>query len=169
MVSKAAVISRIHRWQACWWEVIDRGVHPLCDHDTFSPLYQISPYFRKIFWLCGKLSTFYLFPKNFLDFHPPKFLITFFYFPLFSLFRSISPLFRENYYSLPYLDKFPLCFRKIHLLFTYIFCISFPPTLTMMHLYITKCTNWTPLVTETKLVQMWWGCLQGRIKGSTGP
>ena len=42
----------------------------------------------------------------------------------------------------PTLKNSPLCFIKIHLLFTYFMCISFPPTLTMMHLglCITKCT-----------------------------
>ena len=38
------------------------------------------------------------------------------------------------------------CFRKIHLLFTYFMCISFPPTFTMMHLCITQFTYWTPLL-----------------------
>src|SRR6218665_2271874 len=49
--------------------------------------------------------------------------------PLFSLFHYISPLFLENYYFLPllYFEKFSPCFRKIHLLFTYFMCISFPP------------------------------------------
>src|SRR6218665_3869108 len=45
----------------------------------------------------------------------------------------------------PLLSKMSPCFRIIHLLFTYITCISFPPTLTMMHLCITQCTYWTPL------------------------
>src|SRR6218665_4042262 len=32
------------------------------------------------------------------------------------------------------------------MLFTYFMCISFPPSLTMMHLCITQCTYWTPLL-----------------------
>jgi len=48
--------------------------------------------------------------------------------PLFSLFQYISPL----------VSKFT-CF--LHTL-----CVShFPPTLTIMHLWITQCTYWTPL------------------------
>src|SRR6218665_2851000 len=69
-----------------------------------------------------------------------KFLIS----PLFSLFRCISPLFRENYsfplllqISPPVLGKFT-CF--LHTL-----RVFFPSTLTMMHLCITQCTYWTPL------------------------
>src|SRR6218665_1929441 len=34
------------------------------------------PYFRKIFGLWGKFFTILRFPKKFLDFHPPKFLMT---------------------------------------------------------------------------------------------
>src|SRR6218665_1336921 len=95
-----------------------------------------SPYFRKIFKLRGKLSQFYLFTEKFLDFHPPKFLMTFYFLSLTTNFEfhpifpvSVhSPLFRENYYfSPPTLTNFPLCFRQIHLRFTYFTCISFPP------------------------------------------
>src|SRR6218665_1572574 len=46
-------------------------------------------------------------------------------FPLFPV--SIhSPCFARIFIS-PYFYKFSLCFRKIHLLFTYFLCISFPP------------------------------------------
>src|SRR6218665_3080058 len=63
----------------------------------FPPLFQISPYFRKILGLSGKFHKFSLFPKKF-----PKFLI--------------SPLFQ----------KFSPCFKEIQHLFTYFTCI-FPP------------------------------------------
>src|SRR6218665_342314 len=86
----------------------------------------MSPLFSRNFWILRKIFTI----------RP---------FPLLSLFQYISPLFRENYYS-PYFDKCPPCFTQIHLLFTYFTCISFPPTLTMMHLCITQCTYRTPLV-----------------------
>jgi len=36
-----------------------------CGHDAFSPCFRFSPYFRKIFRLCGKFSKFDLFPTNF--------------------------------------------------------------------------------------------------------
>src|SRR6218665_390036 len=63
------------------------------------------------------------FPDKFLDLHPQNFLMTFFsHRP-----PQIPPLFRENYYFPPTFRIFHLCFRKIHLLFTYFTCISFPP------------------------------------------
>ena len=44
-----------------------RGVHPLWDHDAFSPLFQIPPplFHKKI---SDKFLQFYLFPKHFLTF-----------------------------------------------------------------------------------------------------
>ena len=69
-----------------------------------------------------------------------KFLIS----PLFSLFHY---QFRENYYF-PLLLQISPCFPGICVFFTYFMCISFPPTLTMMHLCITHCTYWTPLITN---------------------
>ena len=107
----------------------NRGVHPPETMMHF-PLFQISPYFRKIFWTLRKIFAILLFPDKFLDFHPPKFLMTFLVIdhkfrisPLFSLFQYISlgkllfPLLWQN---------FPPCFTQIHLLFTYFTCISFP-------------------------------------------
>src|SRR6218665_2535917 len=82
------------------------------------------------------------FPEKFMDFHPPKFLMTFLVidhkfripliFPVSVHFPHVSrkllfppPLFRENYFLL-YFENFP-SFRKIHMLFTCFMCISFPP------------------------------------------
>ena len=70
--------------------------------------------------------------------------------PLFSLFQYISPLFRENYSS-PYFNKFSPLFYTNSPTF-YILYVYFPPTLTMMHLCITQCTYWTPLVVILSLV-----------------
>src|SRR6218665_1581168 len=86
-----------------------------------------SPLFSKNFWTLRKIFTILPFSDKFLDFHPPKFLMTFFLVidhkfripPYFPCFNTFPPLFRENYY--------------------------FRPTLTMMHLCITQCTYWTPL------------------------
>src|SRR6218665_545464 len=64
--------------------------------------------------------------------------------PIFAVSVHFHPVFRKLFFP-PYFDKFPLCFRQIHLPFTYSTCISFPPTLTLMHLCITQCTYWTPL------------------------
>ena len=101
------------------------------------------PLFSKNFRTLRNIFAILLFPDKFLDFHPPKFLMTFFLVidhkfpisPLFSLFQYISLLFRGNYFSL-YFDKFPLCFRQIHLLFymLYVYFERFPLLLTMMHL-----------------------------------
>src|SRR6218665_1620815 len=119
----------------------------------FPPLFQISPLFLENFRTFWKISTILPFPEKFLDFHLPKFLMTFFLvidhkFPILSifwLFQYISPLFHGNYSFPPTFTNFSPCFRQIHLLFTYFTCIFFPPTLTMMHLCITQCTYWTPL------------------------
>src|SRR6218665_465422 len=113
----------------------------------FPHCFRFSPQFRKNFRTFLKFLTI----LPFLDFHPPKFLTTFFLFidqkfrisPLFSLFQYIFPQYRENY-SFPLLLQIPPGFRQIHLLFTYFTC-TFAPTLTMMHLCITQCTYWTPL------------------------
>src|SRR6218665_109078 len=109
----------------------------------FPALFQYTAYFRKIF-----RQQF----SKFLDFHPPQFMIIFLvidhkfrispYFPCFSTF---PPCFAKIIIS-PYFEKFPSCCRKVHLLFTYFMSISSPPPLTMMHLCITQCTYWTPLL-----------------------
>ena len=90
------------RLMAKFYSKLDQGrpspLRPWC----ISHLFQISPYFRKIFrlWWC------LLFPKNFLIFIRQNFWSFFLVidhkfriFPLFNLFHYISPLFRENYYS----------------------------------------------------------------------
>src|SRR6218665_113937 len=98
----------------------------------FPPLFQISPYFRKIFRLY-KIFSILPFPEKFLDFHLPKFLITFFssttnfefpsYFPCFCTF---PPCFEKILFPSLLFTISPFCFRKIHLLFTYFLCMSFP-------------------------------------------
>jgi len=45
----------------------------------------------------------------------------------------------------PLLFKISLCFRKIYMFFTY-FVFFLSPSLTMMHLSITQCTYWMPLL-----------------------
>jgi len=97
------------------------------------PVFQTSLYFRKIFRLCGKFWKFYLFPKRFSsaqisdDFFlviDHKFQISL---PIFPVSVHCPLLFRENYYFALLFKISPPCFRKIHLLFTYFMCISFPP------------------------------------------
>jgi len=118
----------------------------------FPPCFRFYPLFSKNFQT-GKFSQLYLFPEIFFIFIRQNFWWLFLlvinhkfwispYFPCFSTF---PPLFRENYYFPPALTNSP-CFRQFHLLFTYFTYISFPPTLTMMHLCIIQCAYWTPLL-----------------------
>src|SRR6218665_3883789 len=55
-----------------------RGVHPSRGHDAFSPLFQISHLFSKNFQTLWKFLKMLPFPEKFLDFHPSKFLMTYF-------------------------------------------------------------------------------------------
>src|SRR6218665_2294838 len=117
----------------------------------FPPCFRFRPLFSKNFQTRRKIFTILPFPDKFLDFHPPKFLMT----PYFPCFNTFPPLFCENYYFPLILDKFPptpvldkfTCF--LHALRVF----RFPPTLTMMHLCITQCTYWTPLF----IVVFTWG------------
>src|SRR6218665_911215 len=82
------------------------------------------------------------FPEKFLDFHPSKFLMTFF---LFSLLCYISPCFAKIIISSLLSKLSPPVFEKFTC-FLHTLCVfRFPPTLTRMHLCITQCTYWTPL------------------------
>src|SRR6218665_2023109 len=110
------------------------------------------PLFSKNFQTLRKIFTILPFPKKFLDFHPPKFLMTFFnHRPQISNFPPIFavsvhfPLFRENYYFPPYFDKFPPVLGKFTCFLHILRAFRVPPTLTLMHLCITQCTYWTPL------------------------
>ena len=97
-----------------------RGVHPHSETMMhFSPCFRFSPYFREIFGLFTILP----FHEKFLDFLPPKFLMTFFL-VIDHKFR-ISPLFRENHSFPPTLTNFPppvldkfTCFLHILLVFS---------------------------------------------------
>ena|SRR6218665_2318364 len=64
---------------------------------------------------------------------------------------SNSPLF-PKYFQTP-LKIFPISpFHRIYMYFTYFMCFSFPPSLTMMHLYIIQCTYWAPLYTHVSFI-----------------
>src|SRR6218665_320708 len=92
------------------------------------------------------------FPENFSNFHPPKFLMTFFsHRPQISIFLPILPLsghfppVSQKILFPPILTNFPLFSKNspaFYVLFAYF--VS-PSTLIMMHLCITQCTYWTPL------------------------
>ena len=104
----------------------------------------------KVLWKISKIVPFP--PEKMSDFHPQKFLMTFFlvidhkilnFPPILPVLVHFPPDWRKLLFP-PYFHKFPPCFRKIHQLFTY-FCVFFPVALTVMHLCITQCTYWTPL------------------------
>jgi len=120
--------------------MVVRGVHPR------EAMMHFPPISKNFFRLCGKLSQFYLFRRNFLIFirqnlwwpfssHSLQILN----FPLFSLFQYISHPISGKLLFPPYFCKFTC--------FLHTFCVfRFPPSLTMMHLCITQCTYWTPLM-----------------------
>jgi len=84
----------------------------------FTPCFRFPPLFSKNFRTLRKIFKLLPFPEKFIDFHPPKFLKTFFLViefrisPLFSLFQYISPLFRKNYYSPLLWQLFPPVLHK---------------------------------------------------------
>jgi len=130
-----------------------RGVHPPEAMMHFPPCFRFSPYFQKIFrlWTIFKILNV-TFSEKVFDFHPPEFLIFFSHRPKISNFLPIFPvsvyfpLFRENYYFPPTLTNFPPVFEKFTC-FLHTLCVfRFLPTLLMMHLCITQCTYWTPLI-----------------------
>src|SRR6218665_1248418 len=84
----------------------------------FHPVSDFLPYFRKSFETPWKIFPILPFSKHFLDFHPPKFLMTFLVIdykfaipPYFRCFSTFSPYFGKNCIS-PYFCKFPPDFVK---------------------------------------------------------
>src|SRR6218665_1206430 len=76
----------------------------------FPPLFQISPLFSKIFKILWEISKILPFPEKISDFHPPKFLMTFFL-----VIDHICPSDWRKLLFPPYFHKFPPpVFRKIH-------------------------------------------------------
>ena len=130
-----------------------RGVHPPWDHDAFPP--SDSPLFFEQFSYSVEHLLNVTFSRKIFDFHPPKFLMTFFSFfshrpqisnfSLFSLFRYILPPCFAKICISPYLKNFPSVFEKFACVLHTLCVFPFPPSLTMMHLCITQCTHWTPL------------------------
>ena len=116
------------------------------------------PCFWKKIQTLRKIFTILPLPDKFFDFHPTKFLITFFL-VIDHKFRTFLPIFEFSPYLLcfsTFPSTFPPRFAKIIispllLQISPVFLHSlrvfrFPPTLTMMHLCITQCTYWTPLL-----------------------
>src|SRR6218665_3568144 len=108
------------------------------------------PLFSKNFRALTKICKILPFLEKFLDFHPPKFLMTFFlsHPPYFRCFSTFPLCFAKIIISPPPFTNFPPCFTQIHLLLHTLRVFRFPPTFTMMHLCITQCTYWTPLTAK---------------------
>jgi len=131
-------------------KVDTRGVHPP-EAMMHSPRFRFPPYFRKILGLSGKFKNLTLSRKNF-PFSSAKisddlFLVIDHKFrisPYFPCFSAFPPWFAKNYYS-PYFSKSLPVLKKFNN-FLHTLRVFFHPTLTMMHLCITQCTYWTPLV-----------------------
>ena len=119
-----------------------RGVHPPQAMMHFSVL--DCPYFRKISQTPSKTFQNFIFSeKNRLFVIDHWFLIS----SLFSLFQSI-PLYFGQIFISPAFQNDPPDFVKFPC-FLHTFCdFRFPSTLTRMHLCITQCTYWTPLLTR---------------------
>ena len=104
------------------------------------------PLFLTNFQTLWKILKMLPFPEKFFDFHPPKFLMTFFsHRPQILNFPPVFPVSRKLLFP-PTFTNFPPVFEKFTC-FLHAFCVfRFPPTLTTMHLCITQCTYWTPLL-----------------------
>src|SRR6218665_2730060 len=100
-------------------------------------LFQIFPLFQKHFSDSVENFTNFTFSQKIFNFHPPKFLMTF-----------LLLLFPPTFLNSP-------SFRKIYVFFymLYVLFVS-SPTSTMLHLCITQCTYWTPLLKEA-LHEFW--------------
>src|SRR6218665_667758 len=101
----------------------------------FPPCFRFPPLFSKHFLALKKIFTILPFPVKFLDFHPPKFLMTFFsHLPQISNFTPIFavsvhfPLFHENYSFPPYFDKIsPSVLHKFTCFLHTLHVFRFPP------------------------------------------
>src|SRR6218665_3245006 len=78
-----------------------RGVHPPETMMHFPPVSDF-PLFSENFWTLRKIFAILLFPDKFLDFHPPKFLMTF---------SSTKNFEFPSYF--PCFNTFPHCFAQI--------------------------------------------------------
>src|SRR6218665_1937970 len=107
-----------------------RGVHPLEAMMHFLLCFRF-PLFPKKFLTPWKISQILPFPEKFFNFHPPKFLMTFFRssttnfkFPPFSLFQYIYPYFDKIILPPTFINFSPV-FANLRF-FTYFMCFSFP-------------------------------------------
>src|SRR6218665_2473881 len=89
---------------------------PLC--------FRFPPLFSKKFQTPLKIFQILPFPENFVDFRPPKFLLTFFSHQIssFPCFGTLSPCFAKIIIPPPYFQKFPSVFPKFTS-FLHTFCV----------------------------------------------
>ena len=111
------------------------GVHPPWDHDAFPPVSDF-PLFQKKFRTFWEIFTILPFPEKFLNFHPPKFLMTFFFShrpqisnfpPYFRCFSTFPPCFAKTILFPLRLQIFPPVLGKFTCF--YILYVYFPPLL----------------------------------------
>src|SRR6218665_2491274 len=88
----------------CEMALVSRGVHTPETMMHFPPCFRFFPLFSKKFRTLRTIFTMLPFPEKFLDFHPPKFLMT--------LFLVIDHKFRISP-CFPCFSTFPPCFAKI--------------------------------------------------------
>src|SRR6218665_637426 len=95
-----------------------------------SPSVSDTPYFRTLMTIFKILP----FPEKFLNFHPPKFLMTFLEFPrYFRCCSTFTPCFSKVIIP-PYFDKFhPPVIHKFTCCLHALRAFRFPPTFNMMH------------------------------------
>ena len=118
-----------------------RGVHPHWGNDAF-PTVSDSPYFRKYFQTLWKIFSILPFPDKFFDFHPQKFLMTFFshrpqiliFPPIFPVSVHFPPVSRKFLFP-PYFYKFPPLFSKNSRVFTHLICVFRFPLLLRWCIY----------------------------------
>ena len=124
---------------------------PLRPWCIFPPCFRFPPLFSKNLKILWKIWKILPFPEKISDFHPPKFLMTFFshrpqilnFPPILPLLVHFPPWLAKIIIS-PLLSQISPLFSENSPAF-YILSVYFPPTLTMMYLCITQCTYWTPL------------------------
>jgi len=124
-----------------------RGVHPPWGNDEFPSVSDFPPISENFSDSMENFPNFTFF--TFFIVIDSNFLIS----PYFRCFRIVHPISGKLSFHPPTFSH-SLWFRKIYVFFTNYMCFSFPPSFTMMHLCITQCTYWTPLVGPGQMFEM---------------
>ena len=132
-----------------------RGVHPPLRQWCIFLCFRFLPVFEKFSDSAENFSNLTFSQKHFSIFIYQNFWWPFLvidlkfrispYFRCFS--RPTFPPISRKLLFFPYFLKFPPDFVKFTCFYMHALCVfRFPQSLTIMHLYITQCTYWTPLV-----------------------